>query len=66
MNSTQESDKKEDNKLSKQIWAEAKKNYRLLKIIGEGTFGIVVKAQSKHTGEKVAIKLITNISSSSF
>lgn len=65
MNSTQTSDKKEDIKLSK-IWAEAKKNYKLLKIIGEGTFGIVVKAQSKHTGEKVAIKLITNISSNSF
>ena len=41
-------------------WAEVKNDYKLKKIIGEGTFGQVRSAKCLKTGEYVAIKLIKN------
>ena len=38
------------------------KNYKILKVIGEGSYGTVVKAKCKATGEFVAIKLIKKLS----
>lgn len=35
--------------------------YRILEIIGKGSYGVVCAAIDTHTGEKVAIKKITNI-----
>ena len=46
------------------IWKTTKKDYKLLKIIGKGSFGTVVKAEKIDTGELVAIKLVENLWSS--
>jgi serine/threonine protein kinase len=40
------------------IWKHLKPNYKLLKIVGQGTFGTVVQAMHRKTGIEVAIKLI--------
>ena len=42
-------------------WNVIKKQFKLDKIIGEGAFGTVYRAENLKTGQKVAIKLITNI-----
>lgn len=36
-------------------------DYKLMKYLGEGSFGQVIKAQNLHTGKIVAIKFINNI-----
>ena len=41
-------------------WSEIKHDYKILQVIGHGTFGQVVKAKIRQTGEYVAIKLISN------
>ena len=41
-------------------WQEIKNEYKLCAVIGNGTFGQVVKAKHRSTGDYVAIKLITN------
>ena len=43
------------------IWKTTKKDYKLLKIIGKGSFGTVIKAEKIDTGELVAIKLVENL-----
>lgn len=43
------------------VWSKVSSKYKLLSIIGFGTFGQVVEAQNKSTNEIVAIKLISNI-----
>ncbi|XP_073058300.1 mitogen-activated protein kinase 15-like [Primulina eburnea] len=52
-------------KISKEIelfteYGEANR-YRILEIVGKGSYGVVCAAIDTHTGEKVAIKKITNI-----
>ena len=39
-------------------WNPVRSDYHLLEIIGEGSFGMVVRAKCRKTGEFVAIKLI--------
>jgi len=53
-------DEKEDKKpkLSSK-WKQIKSKYKLLNIIGEGTFGQVVQAKERETGQLCAIKCIT-------
>ena len=43
------------------IWNRVSDEYRVIKMIGEGTFGTVVKAQHRQSGDLVAIKLIEGI-----
>lgn len=43
------------------VWDRCKSNYLLLKVLGTGTYGQVVKAKDKKTGEIVAIKLIRDV-----
>jgi serine/threonine protein kinase len=52
-------DKKNDNKerLSSQ-WKLIRDKYKLLDVLGEGTFGKVIKARVRETGKLVAIKFI--------
>ena len=40
--------------------------YKIVKFIGQGTFGTVMKAQNRDTGDVVAIKHITNVFSHSY
>ena len=40
------------------VWKHLKLDYKLLKIVGQGTFGTVVQAMHRKTGVEVAIKLI--------
>jgi serine/threonine protein kinase len=42
------------------------KKYKIVKILGEGSFGIVVEARKKRTKEKVAIKYISDYDSSEY
>jgi len=39
-------------------WAYAAKDYKLKRIIGKGTYGMVVKAKDRESGEVVAIKMV--------
>ena len=39
-------------------WKLVKKNYSITKFLGEGSYGVVVKARSRTTKEAVAIKMI--------
>lgn len=48
------------NSLNQTEWAEVRKSYKLLSQIGEGGYGIVVKAKCLKTGESVAIKHMTD------
>ena len=41
-----------------QVWAVVEKQYELIRVCGEGTYGQVCKAKNKVTGKIVAIKLI--------
>ena len=52
-------------KLSQQ-WKLISNEYKLLDFIGEGSFGQVVRAKNRKTGEKVGIKLIANIQKSTY
>jgi serine/threonine protein kinase len=47
-------------------WKDLKCDYKLVKIIGKGTFGTVVKAIHRETKTVVAIKHIDGISKSSY
>lgn len=40
-------------------WKILKDKYKLITVVGEGTFGKVVKARNRETEKLVAIKLIT-------
>ena len=37
-------------------WKQLKKDFKLTKIIGQGSFGIVIKGKDRHTKKEVAIK----------
>ena len=39
-------------------WKLVKKNYSITKFLGEGSYGVVVKARNRSTRESVAIKMI--------
>lgn len=41
-------------------------SYEILKTLGIGAFGVVMKAKSKQTGEIVAIKLIRSVQKDSY
>ena len=41
-------------------WAHLQKDFKLLELLGQGSFGQVVKAQNRETGKVCAIKLIRN------
>ena len=41
-------------------WRDITSDYKIIKLIGQGTFGQVVKAKHRATGEYVAIKLISD------
>ena len=43
------------------VWACVQESYDLLQFVGSGSFGQVVKVQSKETGETFAIKRIKNV-----
>ena len=43
------------------IWKGVQDQYRLLELLGEGSFGQVVKAQHILTGKMYAIKLVTKV-----
>ena len=43
------------------VWSYVQEHYDVLSYIGSGSFGQVVKARSKETGDVYAIKLIKNI-----
>lgn len=43
------------------IWKGVQDQYNLMELLGEGSFGQVVKAQHKATGKLYAIKLVTNV-----
>lgn len=48
------------------IWKQVKKDYKLIEIIGQGSFGTVVKAQTRVNRKYVAIKLIEGITKTSY
>ena len=48
------------------IWNNASKDYKLLEILGKGSFGIVVRARHRYTQQMVAIKLIDKISNTPY
>lgn len=54
MNSKEETKTKLNSK-----WKQLKAKYKLINIIGEGTFGQVVHAKERETGVQCAIKFIT-------
>ena len=39
-------------------WKIVKKNYSITKFLGEGSYGVVVKAKLRNTKESVAIKMV--------
>ena len=39
-------------------WKLVKKNYSITRFLGEGSYGVVVKARSRTTKEAVAIKMV--------
>ena len=41
-------------------WSDLSDTYNIKCMLGTGTFGTVVKAQNRHTGQMVAIKCIEN------
>lgn len=47
-------------------WNELKDDYKMVKILGKGTFGTVVKAVHRQTKTVVAIKYIDGISKNSY
>ena len=47
-------------RLSK-LWQNIEEDYEILKLIGVGSFGEVVKARQRTTNAIVAIKLVKNI-----
>ena len=50
----------------KNIWSDIEVTYTVLKVIGVGSFGQVVKAEHKKTKKVVAIKLIEDLFSSTY
>ena len=43
------------------IWRYVTNEYKILELLGEGSFGQVVRAQHVQTGQVFAIKLIQNV-----
>ena len=43
------------------IWRYVTKEYKILELLGEGSFGQVVRAQHLQSGKTFAIKLVRNI-----
>ena len=39
-------------------WKIVKKNYSITKFLGEGSYGVVVKARCRNTKDNVAIKMV--------
>ena len=43
------------------LWAPVKRTYKIIKVVGQGTFAQVVKAVHLVTGQVYAIKLLNDI-----
>ncbi len=43
------------------LWAVIKKDYIVEKMLGEGSYGRVMKCTKKSNGQSYAIKLMTNV-----
>jgi len=50
----------------KSQWVDVRGKYKITQILGKGTFGTVVKAVDRKSGQLVAIKLIDDLISSSY
>jgi serine/threonine protein kinase len=55
------SSSKQKSKPLTKIWEDVKKDYKLIGVIGEGSYGTVVKGKSRATDQYVAIKLIKKL-----
>lgn len=44
----------------KELWESIRGDYKLMEFLGAGSFGQVLRAKKRNTGQVVAIKLIVN------
>lgn len=47
-------------------WIDIEDKYKVLQVIGQGSFGTVIKAEHKRSKKQVAIKLIADIYNSPY